>query len=447
MLNAASSTRSRLRDRMRSDGGFRRRVIGATLAVVVIVGVFVAATKPNPFASPMTVRAVFDEAIGLAPVSRDVRVGGVNVGRIGSVEQSGDDAEIEMLIDEDIGGVYRDARASLRPHHPFEGTAFIDLDPGSPSAGPLGDDVIGVEHTRIYVSLDQAVRVLELPAREALKTTVAELATTLGDPRARAGLGRTFDNAPRLTRQLAEGARAAQGPHGNELSGAIRGLSETVGALGDQRDDLLPLVEGARRTLAAVDVDRGGPLDRTLAELPPTLAEVDSGSRSLRSLLLKLDPLAVDLRPALRELTPTLREARPFARHLGPTLGRAQPLLDALRPALRRTIAAVPELRGLLSELGPNIALVRNGVVPALNSETRLGLPAYLQFTASGKGLTGALRSFEVPGQNPLGSGHMVQLQGKLAALGTGVLPACASFGGLNPDFAELAREVDACTP
>ena len=90
-------------------------------------------SKPNPFADRQTIWAEFDNVNGLGSIDRDIRVAGVNEGEIGEVARIGDDALVELEVDDDVV-VHADAQVALRPHTLFEGSAFVDLHPGSPSA-------------------------------------------------------------------------------------------------------------------------------------------------------------------------------------------------------------------------------------------------------------------------------------------------------------------------
>jgi phospholipid/cholesterol/gamma-HCH transport system substrate-binding protein len=434
-------------DRLRRDRTLRMRAIGLAVATFLVLVTILGIARPNPFHQPQVVRAVFDESIGFARVDRDVRVGGVNVGRVGEIRRVGQDAEAELLLDEDIGGVFRDARASLRPHHPFEGTSFVDLDPGSRSAGPLGAALIPRSRTRVYVTLDQAARTLDENTRKAIKATLEELAPTLG-PEAREGIGTLLDNAPVLTRQLRQGARAAQGPSGEELQGAVGGISRTVDALASRADQLETTIREADRTLAAVAVDGARPLDATLRELPPTLLEADRGSRALTALLGRVEPLAAELAPVMRKLRPTVRELRPFLIDTRPTLRRLRPVLADLRVTLERTSDAVPELLALKRAIAPVAEHLDEDTVPMLTRETRLGLPAYLQFNAAGSGLTDAFSMFETKEQNPIGTGHAIRLSGDvLTGVGGAGPQSCSSLAGGDEGLAERLEEAGLCAP
>ncbi|MFA9270947.1 MAG: hypothetical protein ACEQSX_09340, partial [Baekduiaceae bacterium] len=68
----------------------RRRLVGLAILIVIPVLVVIGTVRPEPWREDPTVWVVFDEAKGLAKVNRDVRVAGVNVGKVGEVVRVGD---------------------------------------------------------------------------------------------------------------------------------------------------------------------------------------------------------------------------------------------------------------------------------------------------------------------------------------------------------------------
>ena len=130
-------------------------------------------TRPAPFKETHTYFAEFDSVQGLGSIGRDIRVAGVNVGTLGSVEREGDDAIVELVLEKDIP-IHADARVDMRPHTLFEGSSFVDLHPGSPSAPELPEEeLIPIEQTSNYVTLDEALRILRPEIRENLRELAA----------------------------------------------------------------------------------------------------------------------------------------------------------------------------------------------------------------------------------------------------------------------------------
>ena len=423
-----------------------RRVLGALVIAGAFAVVVLAATRPNPFKQTQTIYVKFNSAQGLGSIDRNVRVAGVDVGTIGSVVRTGDDAVMELSIDPGIP-IHRDAIAALRPHTLFEGSDFVDLQPGSPSAPLLDGGVIPKSQTRVYVSLDQATRVLRTSNREALRGLVHGAAKVVRDG-AVTGIRKTLKAAPQLTKELGPTARALQGPHGTELAGAIRGMSATVSAVASREQDLAPLLRHANRTVAALNVDSGAPLDASLRALPGALQELVTGGSRLARLIDRLDAVAVALRPATLELTPTLRQGRPIIRQAIPVTRRAAPLVAKLRIILRRVAAAAPSLTHVITTVNPGVRTLARSVVPFLLSRSRMGMPVYLQLASALTGVTGAQRPFQNLTQNPEGAGHLLRLgaygdpNGSAGGL---ALPSCAVIALLSPSVANEMQAIGLC--
>lgn len=356
-------------------------IVGRRLKGLIALGLFAAAfvvayAQPgNPFSDTMIVRAQFDNAPALSygRIDRNVRMDGVNVGEIGEVTRAegSDDSIVELKLEKDEAGqISNDASAQVRPHTAFEGNSFIELDPGSPSAPPLGDEVIPPSRTRSYVAVEDVLRVARPDTREALKDNVRDLNTALGGG-VPDSLQRTFHNLPPLFRDGAPAGRAAQGEHGDELRGVIRGLAATTESLARNERDLAPLLRQGDRTLDAINVDSGVALDAMLVEAPAALTRMATGGRELTRILDRLEPLSIDLRRALGEATPALRELRPLLRELRPIAAATPPLVDDLRLALANGARSAEPTRLLLTDLEPALVRLDDRVLPKLHESMR----------------------------------------------------------------------------
>ncbi len=426
----------------------KRRFLGIGMIAVVAIGIVLAATKPNPFVDRTTIWAEFESVHGLGSIDRDIRVAGVNEGEIGEVVRLGDDALVELQVSDEIV-VHSDAQVELRPHTLFEGSAFVDLHPGSPSAPVIGEgDTIDRANTRVYVSFDEALRVLREPVRERLRELVEVGAEALGDE-APESLQRTLRGAPELTRELGPTARALQGPGGVELSRAIAGAAETVDALARRESSLAPLAERANRTLAALEIDGAEPLDRALAALPGSLETLRDRGDLLTALIDRTGDLAVELRPALAELAPALDGFQPILREATPALRRAVPLVRGIATVLRRATSAAPSFTRLLDTLAPGTDLLAARVLPALQRDTKLGMPQYMQLISGFAAGNAALRPYQTEAQGLLGAGHMIRLGAYFDPAGStmlGDVVPCDAIAELDPAVAAALKSVGFCT-
>ena len=66
-----------------------------------------------------------------------MRIAGVNVGKVTSVEPEGNMAEVTFTVDDEGLPIHEDATITIRPRLFLEGNFFLDLQPGSPSAPEL----------------------------------------------------------------------------------------------------------------------------------------------------------------------------------------------------------------------------------------------------------------------------------------------------------------------
>jgi virulence factor Mce-like protein len=425
------------------------KLIGLAVVAGALLVVALAYFKPNPLPRT-TVKAVFSDASGIGVVGHQVRAAGVPVGEISDVERSGDSAVVTMKLDGDAPEVHRDATAELRPHLAFEGTAYVDLDPGSPGSPSLGSSPIPLAHTQTYVPLDEALRVFQPDTRKATKTVIAQSAGTLSGNGA-AALQRTLRGAPKLSRGLAETASAVDG-QGDELAGAVSGMSRTAGAISSRAGALQPLLRETDITLAAIDADRGQALDGTVAKLPGALDAADRGGRAIDGIVGRLDPLARDIEPGLASLPRTLDQAAPLIERAGPVLERARPLIANMRDALGSGASATPATQSLLQTAQPSLELLDDSLLPALHKPTaELGIPSYLSFLNLFEGGGGASRPYQaqpsqIPGMSG-GQGHFMRF-GLRFLTGVGLpLPPCSLLGQANQMLADEISAAGGCTP
>lgn len=424
-----------------------RRAIGGAIIVAGLVVVAIAALRPDPFSDKRSYWAEFDSVQGLGSIDRDVRVAGANVGEIGAVERVGDNARVEIVLDGPQVELHTDARADLRPHTLFEGTALIDLAPGSPSAPEMEEGgLIPRENTTVYVSLDEALRILREPVRKGARGLIRVSARSLNGA-AIQGLQRTLRNAPELTRWLGPTARAAQGPTGVELAGAIDGLSDTVDDVAAREGELIPLARRANATLGALEVDGGRPLDQALAELPGALEELQRAGPPLARTVEGLGQLAAGVRPAIPDLKVSLKRIRPVLARSPAILKRAAPQLSQLRTVIERISLAAPSLREVIAALLPGARTLANSVLPFLSQDSRLGDPTYKQLISTFSAGTGALRPYSTEAQSILGGGHQIRLGAYLdPASFAGPPISCAIVAIIDPAVAAQLQLLGLCT-
>ncbi len=341
------------------------------------------------------VKASFAEATQLAKEA-DVRISGVPVGRVKTVEPDNATgrSEVEIEIDERYAPVRADARATLR-QKTLLGETYVELTPGSPTAAAIPEDgrlpVTSVSET---VELDEIYRSFDPRTRAAFRSwmqTQAQAVEGRGQDlnEALGNLGPFAEDAARVVDVLnrQEGA----------LRGAVSNTAAVFGALTERQGQLRGLISNAD-TVFQTTARRDRELQETFRALPAFSRESRQTVDRLTRFARDTDPLITQLRPAARELSPTLTalrdvapDLRGFFTELGPliTASRtgfpaARRILDDLRPLLEQTDPALRELNPILGFLGlyrRELAAFLANVTASIQARTSATEPTYLRTT------------------------------------------------------------------
>jgi ABC-type transporter Mla subunit MlaD len=183
-------------------------------------------------------------------------------------------------------------------------------------------------------------------------------------------------------------------------------MDQTLSVTVDENPELRQTVADVRRTIAAVAVDEGRPVDQLLARLPRTLERMPGLAAQGERSLTQITELSRTIEPALPEVGKTLRAARPVVRRSASVLPESAQQLRNANEVLQAVVALEPTLRTSFMSLGRTGTRLDQSVTPALKRETVLGLPAYMQLLAGFAGATSQLSGFRTREQSPLGWGH-----------------------------------------
>ncbi len=336
-------------------------LIGLVLVIVLAIASLLAFTKELPWGDAYEVRAVFESAQNLRGDS-PVRIAGVNVGKVTSVEpltsaegdqvtaQTGDGeqpasageapvqqaAVVTMELNEDALPLHEDATFKLRPRLFLEGNYFVDMEPGSPNAAVTDDGhTFPVNQTSYSVQLDQILTTLQADVRSDLRVFLDQLGNAFikhGGAEGFRELYRTSAPAGKYTSQV---NLAYLGTEPGDLTGLIRGLDRVVRGLGRNEATLQDLVTNFRifsGSFAAEDVALG----QAIEELPTTLEAAQPAFTKLNASFPALRAFAREALPGTRSAPATLRAATPFVAQI-------------------RALVSEDELRGLVADLRPTI--------------------------------------------------------------------------------------------
>jgi phospholipid/cholesterol/gamma-HCH transport system substrate-binding protein len=298
----------------------------------------------------------FDEATQLAQES-DVRISGVPVGKVKSIEL-GDDglADATIELDSRYAPIPTDTRAMLR-QKTLLGETFVELTPGSTNGPTLPEGgTLPKAQVAESVQLDEVFRTFNAKTRDAFRVWMQGTAAALR------GRGPDLSAAIAELRPFAEQTnqllRILDSQHL-----AVRQLVHNGGdvfhALSERQGQLRGLIQNSDRVFATT-ARRNQDLADTFRILPTFQRESRATLDRLNSFARNTDPLVQQLRPAARELSPTLVAA-----------GKAAPDLKAffegLRGAINASPTGFPALRRLLTDdLTPLLARLGGGSDPYL---------------------------------------------------------------------------------
>jgi virulence factor Mce-like protein len=253
------------------------------LVVLLLAGV--AVVVRNTVFGPRTITAYFTTTTAIYP-SDEVRVSGVKVGNIKSIQPQGTQAKMTLEVDRDVP-IPADAKAIIVAPN-LVSARYVQLSPAYRDSGPVMRDgaVIPVERTAVPVEWDE------------IKTQLMRLATDLGPKSGVSGtsVGRFIDSAAnaldggngdklrQTLGQLSGVARILANGSGNIVD-IIKNLQTFVGAL---RDSNVQIVHFNDRlaTLTSVVNDSKSDLDAALTDLSTAVGEVQrfiSGTRNQTS--------------------------------------------------------------------------------------------------------------------------------------------------------------------
>jgi virulence factor Mce-like protein len=351
------------------------RPLSAGLLTILIacVAAYFGFTKAIPFRHHFQIQAVVKSSNLLRPHS-PVRIAGVNVGEVVRTARykDTDDAVVTMRIDGNGQPLHRDATLKIRPRLFLEGNFYVDLQPGTPSAGKLQDGgLIPLTQTGTPVQLDQVLTALQSDSRVSLQKALKGLGTAFDgrpsaaddavqDPDVRGltgaqALNKTLTTSPQALRDTARTAGALLGPQQHDLSRTFRGLTRAMTALADNDNDLADLLTDFNATVQTT-ADHSADLTASVNKLGPTAKNAAAAFTQLKDALPGTRRFSRELAASLPELPPTIAAAEPW-------LAQSKRLLDD------------DELGGLLRRLSPATANLA-----ALGHATRTWLPNIDEF-------------------------------------------------------------------
>jgi virulence factor Mce-like protein len=290
----------------------------------------------------------FKQATPQLAVESDVRISGVSVGNVKSIElaNNGDYADAVIELDSQYAPIPDNTKAILRAKT-LLGETYVELTPGSKTAPSLPEGAtLPPAQVANSVQLDEIFRTFNTRTRDAFRGWMQAQAAALK------GRGQQFGEALAELDPFAESANRALRILDTQQQ-AVRQLVHSGGdvfkALSERQGQLRGLIQNSD-TVFSTTAQRNRDLAEAFRILPTFQHETRLTLERLNRFAVDADPLVQQLRPAAKQLSPTLEAA-----------GRAAPDLKRFFVGLRGTIAAshkgLPALRRLLNrDLGPLLA-------------------------------------------------------------------------------------------
>ena len=272
----------------------------------------------------------FTEATQLAAES-DVRISGVSVGKVKSIELSnkGDYADAVIELDSPYAPIPDNTRAILRSKT-LLGETYVELTPGSKSAPSLPEGgSLPPAQVASSVQLDEVFRTFGKQTRQNFKAWMQGSAAALK------GRGADFGQALAELEPFSESANRALrilDTQQHAVRGLVRSGGDVFQALSERQGQLRGLIQNSDRVFSTT-AQRNQDLADTFRILPTFQRETRLTLQRLNTFAIDADPLVQQLRPSVKQLSPTFE-----------AVGRAAPDLQRFFEGLSGTIA--PRTRG-----------------------------------------------------------------------------------------------------
>jgi virulence factor Mce-like protein len=290
-------------------------LVGAITTLIMVVAVFLAynANHGLPFVSSYRVSVLLPNAGSLVP-GNDVRIGGVQVGTIESVEPQQRDngavlARADLRLEGSVNPLPVDSSVVVRAKSAL-GLKYLEIDQGTSHKGyPPGSTIpLSAAHPE-PVDIDQLLNTFDKPTRRAIQENLTAFGTGLG------GRGPDLNQAIGDLRPLLVRLE----PVARNLSSPKTGLGRFVTALANTAAEVAPVAETQAHMFVALDSTFGALasvarpfIQETISKTPPTFDVAQEALPQIRPFLTHSAALFHDLQPGTQALVtaaPTLAKA------------------------------------------------------------------------------------------------------------------------------------------
>ena len=331
---------------------------GIVVLVIAAIVIYFGFTKHVPFKHGFRLKGVFSTAVNISPKS-PVRVAGVLVGKVSSIERVGNTGVVTMEISQGGLPIHRDATLKIRARILLEGNWFVDLQPGTPSSPTVSSGyTIPITQTADPVQLDQILDALNTDTRANLQTFLAEYGAALTrkptpaqnaeqNPavyglNAAQALKKTYFDSPQALKGGAIVSQAFGGVEQHDLSKMVAGIEKLTAKLNVHEQQLGEFV-GNFNTFLGTLASQSTSLSATVAELPGTLQNAGRAFTNFNAAAPSIRKFSLDLIPGVKETPATIAAAFPWIEQVQASLAPTE--IGGVAKGVRE---ASPTIAGLI---------------------------------------------------------------------------------------------------
>ncbi|GAA5149995.1 hypothetical protein GCM10023321_14740 [Pseudonocardia eucalypti] len=333
------------------------------IAVTSLISYIALTAQQGPPLAPHTYLDVAFDNVGQLDTQADVRHSSVRIGQVRAIRYEPGRAVVTLALDGDRP-VYRDARAAMWDQSAL-GQKFVELDPGHPWAGPLGQgEELPAERTESATDVDALLDTFDAPTRAGLTGSVRALG--LGAAGHGPGLREFITNGPDLLADTGRVSAALADPR-TDLGGLFRAGQRLAAQFTGRERELGTLVRQTSATLAAVNTDDTRPLGDTLERVPGALTDFQTILDSLQSPVANAADVVRVVRPGAGDLGRATPDVRALLRDAPAPLRRVPGVSEDAEPALEGLDSAFHDARPLAPRLSEGFAGLRgflDGLAP-----------------------------------------------------------------------------------
>jgi virulence factor Mce-like protein len=282
-------------------------LVGAITTLIVILAVFLAYNANNglPFVPSYRISAQVPNAEVLL-ANNDVRIGGVRVGFVESVEPVQDPetgavhAKVDLKLDKSVDPLPVDSSVIVRSKSAL-GLKYLEINKGTSKQGYPEGSILPLRAAHPHpVEIDEFLNIFDSKTRQAAQQNLVAFGDALAGRGP--GLNTTLGELEPLVDRLEPVAR--------NLASKKTGLGQLFDALADSAAEVAPVAETQAQMFVVLDSTFGAfaavarPfIQETISETPPTLDTLTRTAPPIRSFLGHSATLFAELRPGIVSLS------------------------------------------------------------------------------------------------------------------------------------------------